>query len=107
MVNGYIEDGMKHNITDNIKCSMVKQPYKFRTTEGTVVYNYHSAHTVKNPNWKWWKMWIERFISVPAGWRAIFSIKGNIELSAKPNWHPSYDDHPKPEIKRPEVKWHD
>lgn len=69
-----------------ITCTMIKPPYRWRTTEGTVVYDYHSAHTVKNPNWKWWKFWIERFISVPAGWIASFSIKGKIELDIKSTW---------------------
>ena len=86
-----------------VKCTMVKPPYEFRTIEGYTVYDYHSAYTAKNPNWQWWKPWIERFISVPAGWRALFSIKGNIELSEKPSWH--YSGDVQLDMKRPKVKF--
>jgi hypothetical protein len=70
-----------------IKSTLIKPPYQWRTTEGTAVYDYRSAHTKINPNWRWWKPWINRFLSVPAGWRLLFSIKGKIELNIKPTWY--------------------
>ena len=66
--------------------TIIKAPYRFRQTDGTIFYDYRSAHTRKNPKWKWWKFWKERFISIPAGYQAKVFISGNIELDIKPTW---------------------
>ena len=69
-----------------VTCNLIKPPYKFVCTNGSAFYEYSSAHTKLNPNWKWHKPWITRFLSIPAGYKLYVSISSKIQLDNKPEW---------------------
>lgn len=60
--------------------------YRFKTKNQKISFDYHSAYTKLNPKWRWFKPWVQRFISVPAGYHMHVEINGRLELNIHPVW---------------------